>query len=142
MGRLSDRLHILGYRSTVQRDAILEAVEAIDGHISVDDLYRRVHDRFPQVNPSTIYRTMELLEELGLVQHAHFHDGVTKWHRADVVPHQHLVCERCRSETDLDLTLVDPMTRVIRERYGFEANLTHFVIVGLCQTCREGPPAA
>lgn len=135
MGKLSEALRTRGYRSTVQRDVILEAVESIDGHISIDELYQRVHSRFPQVNLSTIYRTMELLEEVGLVRHAHFHDGVTKWHRADEVVHQHLVCERCRSETDLDLGIVDPITRQIRDRYGFAANLTHSVITGVCRQC-------
>jgi Fur family ferric uptake transcriptional regulator len=142
MGRLSDSLRQLGYRGTVQRDVILEAVESIDGHISMDDLYQRVHERFPQVNLSTIYRTMELLEEVGLVRHAHFHDGVTKWHRADEIVHQHLVCERCHSETDLDLGLVDPLTSEIRDHYGFAANLTHFVITGVCRDCLAKEPAA
>ena len=106
----------------------------------MDDVYRRVHARFPQVNMSTIYRTMVLLEHEGLVAHIHFHEGVAKWHRAEEARHQHLVCERCGSEAELDLALVAPLAAEIRGRYGFEANLTHFAIVGVCAACLATVP--
>jgi Fur family ferric uptake transcriptional regulator len=137
MGQLSGTLRDRGYRLTVQRGIILDTIEAIDGHIAVDDVYKRVHARFPEVNVSTIYRTMELLEQEGLVTHIHFHDGVAKWHRAEEARHQHLVCERCGAEIELDLDVVEPLSREIRERYGFAANLTHFAIIGVCRTCQE-----
>lgn len=137
MGQLSGTLRERGYRLTVQRGVILDAIEATSGHIAVEDLYRQVHARFPEVNVSTIYRTMELLEQEGLVTHIHFHDGVAKWHRAEEARHQHLVCERCGSETELDLDVVAPLAREIRDRYGFAANLTHFAIIGVCRACQE-----
>jgi Fur family ferric uptake transcriptional regulator len=80
---------------------------------------------------------MELLEHEGLVAHTHFHDGSAKWHRAEEAHHQHLVCERCGAEMDLDAEVVEPLERELRERYGFAANLTHFAIVGLCRACQE-----
>jgi Fur family ferric uptake transcriptional regulator len=137
MGHLSATLRDRGYRLTVQRGLILDAIEGISGHIAVEDVYRRVHSQFPEVNVSTIYRTMELLEQEGLVTHIHFHDGVAKWHRAEEARHQHLVCEKCGAETELDIDVVAPLTREIRERYGFAANLTHFAIIGVCKACQE-----
>lgn len=147
MGELSAALRERGHRLTLQREIILDAVESIHGHISVDDVFGRVHPRFPQVNVSTIYRTMELLEAAGLIGHMHFHDGATRWHRAGEVPHQHLVCERCGSELELDLGLTAPLVNEIRERYGFAANLSHFAITGLCGDClarerAEGAPGS
>ena len=80
---------------------------------------------------------MELLEQEGLVTHIHFHDGVAKWHRAEDARHQHLVCEQCGAETELDVDVVAPLAREIRDRYGFAANLTHFAIIGVCRACQE-----
>ena len=137
MGQFSATLRERGYRLTLQRELILDALEAISGHISVEDVYQRVHFRFPQVNVSTVYRTLELLEQEGLVAHTHFHDGVAKWHRAEEARHQHLVCERCGAEQDLDLAVVEPLARDLRAQYGFEPNFAHFAIVGLCRLCRE-----
>jgi len=135
LSKLSESLREQGYRLTLQREIIIEAVEAVHGHISVDDIYQQVHPRFPQVNLSTIYRTLELLEQAGLVGHSHFHDGATKWHRAGEGHHQHLVCERCGAESELELSVVAPLATEIRERYGFAANLGHFAITGVCQAC-------
>ncbi len=137
MGQLSATLRERGHRLTLQRGIILDTIESISGHISVDDIYRQVHARFPEVNVSTIYRTMELLEQEELVTHIHFHDGVAKWHRAEEARHQHLVCERCGSETELDLEIVAPLAKDIEECYGFRANLTHFAIIGVCRECLE-----
>lgn len=135
MGRLSAALQQRGYRLTLQREIILDALEAISGHIAVEEVFARVHSHYPQVNVSTIYRTLELLEQEGLVSHVHFHDGVSKWHHAEEAAHQHLVCERCGAEEALDLEAVAPLAQLLKKRYGFAANFTHFAIVGLCKDC-------
>ena len=142
MGPLSDVLRDRGHRLTLQREIILDAIEAISGHISVDDVFERVHHQYPQVNISTVYRTLELLEQEGLVTHTHFHDGVAKWHRAEEASHQHLVCERCGSEQDLDLSVIQPLARSLQRQYGFAANIAHFAIVGLCKRCQQAVPAS
>ena len=136
MGQFSGALRERGHRLTIQREVIIDVVEAARGHISVEGIFAAIHPRFPQINVSTVYRTLELLEEEGLLTHTHFHDGVAKWHRADEGRHQHLVCRQCGAELDLDLTLVAPLGTEIDRRFGFEADFTHFVIVGLCQECR------
>ena len=139
MGQLSATLRDRGHRLTLQREIILDALESISGHISVEEVYSRVHPRFPQVNMSTIYRTMELLEQEDLVQHIHFHAGVAKWHRSEDARHQHLVCEGCGAEAELDLEIIAPLAQEIRERHHFEANLAHFAIVGMCENCVGRP---
>jgi Fur family transcriptional regulator, ferric uptake regulator len=136
VGQLSEALRERGLRLTLQREIILDTLEGMTGHIAVEDVYRRIHPRFPQVNVSTIYRTLELLEQSGLIAHTHFHDGAAKWHRTEEAHHQHLVCERCGTEIDLDVALIAPLERTLRTRYGFAANFEHFAIVGICRNCQ------
>lgn len=135
MASLSAALRERGYRVTLQREIILEALDSLSGHFTPEEVYARFRDRFPQVNVSTVYRTLELLEEAGLVSHTHFDNGVAKWHLAEATPHQHLVCRQCRREEELDLAVVAPLAQDLLVRYGFHADLAHFAIVGLCREC-------
>ncbi|MBM2812232.1 MAG: transcriptional repressor [Chloroflexi bacterium] len=134
MGRFSQVLRDRGYRITVQREVILDEVEALPGHVSPNDVHARVAARFPQVNVTTVYRTLELLEHEGLVSHMHFHDGA-RWHRADEGLHQHLVCRQCGLEEQVELDEMQPLARELLSRHGFHADLAHFAIVGVCQEC-------
>jgi Fur family ferric uptake transcriptional regulator len=103
--------------------------------VSVDQVYQQVVQVFPDVNISTVYRTLEVLEELGLVRHTHFHDGVAQFERTDEAPHHHMVCTRCGADWELDLDLLQPLAVELKHRYGFEADLAHSAIVGLCRGC-------
>lgn len=125
-----------GMRMTPQRQLILEAIVSLSGHISADAVHQRVVRVFPNVNISTVYRTLELLQDLGYVTHTHFDDGVAQYHLADDGVHQHLVCRRCGGEQELDMATLDPLARGLRESYGFDADLAHFAIVGLCRGCQ------
>lgn len=124
---------------TPQRQLILEVVAGLHGHISADQVYRQVADRFPDVHITTVYRTLEVLEALGFVRHTHFHDSSAQFQRTDEPPHQHLVCRVCGGDQELDLSVLEPLADDLRARYGFEADLTHTAIVGVCQTCRHRP---
>jgi len=125
-----------GMRMTPQRQLILEAVAASRGHMSAEGLYQQVAEKFPDVNISTVYRTLEVLEELGILRHTHFHEGVAQYHLASEGEHQHLVCRGCGADIELDLDVLRPLGAELLRRYGFEADLAHTAIVGLCQTCR------
>jgi Fur family ferric uptake transcriptional regulator len=136
-------LRARGQRMTPQRQLILEAVQSIDGHISAEAVHSRVAAQFPQVNISTVYRTLELLQELGLVTHTHFDDGIAKYHRAEEGLHQHLACRDCGFEKELDLAILQPLARQLEREYGFELDLSHFALVGRCRACAAaGQPAA
>jgi Fur family transcriptional regulator, ferric uptake regulator len=130
-----------GLRMTPQRQLILDAVAAAHGHISVDQVYQQVIRQFPDVNVTTVYRTLEVLEELGLVRHTHFHDGVAQYQRTDEAPHHHLVCTVCDADTELDLAILEPLAEELQRRYGFKADLAHTAIVGVCGACQAHPPA-
>ncbi len=136
-GKLVPVLRAHGYRVTPQRRVILDALERARHHATADDIARRVGERVAGVDASTVYRTLELLESAGLATHTHFDDGVTRWHLASERPHQHLVCRSCGDELELDLDLLAPAARRIRERFGFDADMAHFAIAGLCARCRD-----
>src|ERR687885_1646358 len=112
-----------GLRMTPQRQLILDAIASIRGHVSADVVHQQVAERFPNVNISTVYRTLELLQELGLVTHTHFHDAA-QYHRADEGHHQHLVCLDCGSEQELDISTLAPLGAELQRRYRFKADLT------------------
>ena len=135
---LKTTLRERGVRMTPQRRLILDAVANAQGHISVDQIYQQVVRQFPEVNVSTVYRTMDVLEELGLVRHTHFHDGVARYHRATEEPHQHLICRGCGRDIELDLALLEPLAEELFRRYGFKAELDHAAFVGLCRACQAG----
>src|SRR6266550_8271503 len=91
---LLDLLKSRGLRMTPQRRAIGAEVMGARGHISPTAVARRVRERVPGVNPSTVYRTLDLLEELGVLSHAHLETGA-EYHKASESQHVHLSCSRC-----------------------------------------------
>ncbi len=135
-GDIISKLSRRGYRLTPQRMMILEAVEAADDHISADEIYTRVCDRYPHLNISTVYRTLELLKELGLATETDMGDGRVRYHSIRKGHHHHLVCQNCGCIIDLDETALLPLKDALSREYGFEADLKHLAIFGQCGKCR------
>lgn len=136
MSRLLDHLRERGIRMTPQRQLILDAIESLEGHVSADAVHTVVIRQFPQVNISTVYRTLDLLEDLELVRHTHFDDGIAQYHLAESAIHQHLICRGCGSERELDVDVLKPLGRQLLDQYGFEVDLAHFALIGRCEDCR------
>jgi Fur family transcriptional regulator, ferric uptake regulator len=133
---LSAMLRKRGYRITPQRQAILSEVLRTQGHITPQDLTRRVQRRLPAVNASTVYRTLATLEEVGLLRHAHLERGA-EYHRTEDSGHVHLTCSRCGAEDDLSMREAESLRRLIGRHRGFLPDLTHFAISGLCARCQR-----
>jgi Fur family ferric uptake transcriptional regulator len=136
---LEETVRASGKRLTVQRRLVLDAVQRARHHVTAEEIARRVRARHPQIDPSTVYRNLEALEELGLVTHTHLDDRVTRWHRADTHPHGHLVCRVCGTETEIRPAALEAMARRLRDEHRFEADLAHSAIVGICRQCRVVP---
>jgi len=126
-----------GLRMTPQRQAIVAEVMRSRGHIGHADLARRVQAQMPGVNASTVYRTLDMLEDAGILSHAHLESG-PEYHRAGEDEHVHLVCSNCRSEDALSLEEARSLERLIGRHHGFRPDLTHFAISGLCADCQNG----
>lgn len=129
------RIRAQGKRVTAQRRLVLDAVQHARHHITADEVTRAVRAKNPKIDPSTVYRNLEALEESGLVSHTHLDDRVIQWHRADATRHGHLVCRRCGDEAELPEPELVRMERRLRTRHGFEADLGHSAMVGLCRDC-------
>jgi Fur family ferric uptake transcriptional regulator len=131
-----DQLRAGGLRMTPQRRAIVAEIMGTEGHISPTDVARRVQARVPGVNASTIYRTLGLLESMGIVSHAHLESG-PEYHRRSDSEHVHLTCSRCGSDDSLSMREARHLARVIGKHHGFRPDLTHFAISGLCTACQR-----
>lgn len=138
VGELSAMLRQRGYRITPQRQAILSEVLKTRGHITPQDVTRRVQRRLPAVNASTVYRTLATLEDVGLLRHAHLERGA-EYHRTEDSGHVHLTCSRCGAEDDLSMREAESLRRLIGRHRGFLPDLTHFAISGLCTRCQRQP---
>jgi Fur family ferric uptake transcriptional regulator len=121
---------------TPQRRAIVAEIMRTPGHISPTALARKVQDEMPGVNASTIYRTLSLLEDVGVLAHAHL-EGGAEYHRAEDAGHVHLTCSNCGTEDDLSLDEASSLARLIERHNGFRADLAHFAISGLCSDCQR-----
>jgi len=130
------RLSHKGYRMTPQRMMILEAVEAAEDHISAEEIYTAVCNRYPHLNISTVYRTLELLKEQGLVTETDMGDGRVRYHSIKKGHHHHLVCQKCGKVIDLDESALAPLKDALSKEYGFDADLKHLAIFGVCDKCR------
>ena len=125
-----------GLRMTPQRRAIVAEIMRTQGHISPTALARKVQGERPGVNASTIYRTLATLEEVGVLAHAHLESGA-EYHRAEEAEHIHLTCSNCGDEDDLSLDEAQMLVEVIQHHHGFQPDLTHFAISGLCADCAK-----
>ena len=136
MSQLKDELRARGYRLTPQRQLVLSAVGEL-GHATPEDVHAWVVERVSGVNISTVYRTLELLEGLGLVKHAHLSHGAPTYHAADAPEHIHLICRDCGKVTEAAPSIVAPMLAALEETKGFVADVGHLTIFGSCEECGE-----
>jgi Fur family transcriptional regulator, ferric uptake regulator len=134
-------LRASGYRVTPQRQLVLEAVNRLN-HASPEEIFAEVHQTAQGVNVSTIYRTLELLEQLGLVTHTHLGHGAPRYHIAGEQQHVHLVCQSCERVTELAPEAARPLVAALDAEHGFETDLGHLTVFGTCRDCRQRAGAA
>ena len=115
---------------------MVEALHSVDQHISAEEIFTQVRARYPYANISTIYRTLELLKELGLVTEIALGDGCVRYHPAEKGHHHHLVCQKCGGVIDLPESALLPLEKALSDDYRFKADLRHLAVFGLCSGCR------
>jgi len=131
-----EELRSRGYRVTPQRHLVLEAVARLD-HATPEAIAASVQQTVKGVNISTIYRTLDLLDSLGLVTHTHLNHGAPTYHLASDAGHVHLVCQGCGKIDEADQEMIAPLTRALDTEHGFETNVSHLTIFGRCAECRS-----
>jgi Fur family ferric uptake transcriptional regulator len=131
-----------GLRVSASRRLVLGALFLADRPLVAEEIARGVPDRIPRMDLPSVYRNLELLEEVGLVRHVHLGHGAGRYALARDADGEYLVCEGCGAVTALTPAELDDVRALVRERHGFEAMFHHFPIVGLCATCASRGPAA
>jgi len=133
--KLAGSLRGVGQRVTPQRLRILGAFRG-DEHLSADEVFARVESVMPAVNRSTVYRTLELFRDLGLITETDLGGGVRQFELLDK-RHHHLICRDCGTMLDVDDALVAPLRELLHSRYGFTATIDHLALFGRCAACSK-----
>ena len=138
--KLIDALSEKGYRITKARRAVCEVVAAAhDEHLSAADMYDRARAQSgTRLDRSTVYRTLEALEESGLLAHSHLGHGPSVYHLSEDAGHQHLICRRCGRTSTLPEAETERFVDAISAATGFVADVSHFALSGLCAACADG----
>ena len=132
-----DRLHARGLRWTPQRRTLIDVLSKTDGHVTGAELVERCRAVDPATTPSTVYRTLDVLEDLGLVSHSHGVDGREEFHVRPTVIHGHLHCNGCGQAWDIPLDEAWSLVDAIQRSRGFAVDVTHLSIAGTCAGCTD-----
>jgi Fur family ferric uptake transcriptional regulator len=126
-------------RITKARRAVCEVLAASHrDHLSAADILTGAQERGAGgINQSTVYRILDVLEELGYLHHVHLGHGAGVYHLSDDSDHQHLVCERCGKTVEIPLEELVPVLDTVTARYGFVTESIHFALLGRCEECAK-----
>lgn len=134
---MPSRLRKLGLRWTPQRQLLIEVLSGIQGHVTGADLVERCRRIDSDTTPSTVYRTLDVLEELGLVRHGHGADGREEYHVLPNEEHGHLYCGRCGAMEEIPEEATAALAAALTRSHDFTVDVSHVTIVGQCRTCRS-----
>jgi Fur family transcriptional regulator, ferric uptake regulator len=127
-----------GGRSTASRRVVIEALIEAQGELrDADQIVAAVQGRYPSINDSTVYRTLDLLEHLGLARHVHLGHGPSQWYLSDERRRWYLTCTRCGRAVETDSAVFDSLTADVASRTGFVIDPGHFAVTGICAACRR-----
>ncbi|MGQ9599961.1 MAG: Fur family transcriptional regulator [Anaerolineae bacterium] len=138
------QLHERGFRLTPQREIILSVLHGVEGLVTAEEIYQRVRRINATVDISTVYRTLDLLQELDLVSCVDTSETQRRYELLGVhSPHLHLVCQACGRVIAAELEMAREFGERLQAAYGFQPTLDHVSIPGLCSACaaaRSDPP--
>jgi Fur family ferric uptake transcriptional regulator len=137
---LRQTLHRRGLRMTPQRQLVLDAVSEL-GHATPEAVCTRVQATAPAVNITTVYRTLDLLEQLGVVKHTHLGHGAPTYATSEH-EHVHLVCHHCGRVDEIHADALDDLADALQTSHGFRLDATHVALSGACRDCAAGADAA
>lgn len=132
-----------GYKTTTQRSSIYEVLsENNDKHLSPEDIYELIKDKNPKMGIATIYRTLQIFEEVGLVYKHNFDDGCSRYEilepeSGEVHLHHHLLCKKCGKIIEVKEDLMNSLEEMIEKQYNFEILNHEVMFTGICSQCRN-----
>jgi Fur family ferric uptake transcriptional regulator len=134
---LGEFIRSKGLRYTPQRERILDIFLSTERHVSVDELYRLVKKRYPDVGYVTVYRTMKLLSECGLCGEIDFGDGILRFeHKYGHEHHDHLICTKCGKFIEVMEPEIEKLQDKLAKKHSFMSTNHKLQIFGICRRCR------
>ena len=128
--------YLEGHLATSQRQLILNQIQKSGGHISAKELYRRVSNKNKSISLATVYRTLRLFKELGLVEERRLGKVYCYYEIKESPEHQHLVCRCCGNVIEFDSDLVQRIIKSVQRDYDFNVTKTELYIEGYCKECQ------
>jgi Fur family ferric uptake transcriptional regulator len=125
-----EQIRARGERITTPRRAVVELLATTSEHLTVEEITARLHGDHPSIAPSTVYRTLEALQEWGMVEKIHRGQSATFFHLTQT--HQHLVCNVCDKVSDIPAHELADLVRRLRDEYAFELQPSRFALLGRC----------
>jgi Fur family transcriptional regulator, ferric uptake regulator len=132
----ADTLRRQGHRLTPQRLMVLEVIKRSGKHLTAEEIHMAVLPEQPYVNIATVYRTLQWLQEVGLVAPIAVGSGPLRYEYVSGTVHHHLICQECGYEQEIGDDLLDALKAQLFERYGFTAQLSHLALPGRCAMCQ------
>jgi Fe2+ or Zn2+ uptake regulation protein len=130
-------LNVPGLRITNQRSSILDIIRQGQGHLDADEVYRLARKKQPRLSLSTVYRTLQMLKKLGLVEEVHFDEAHHHYEIKPPAEHHHLVCLGCGQVVEFQYPLAHLVKRNVTEAKDFEIVDTELRMTGYCSKCRQ-----
>jgi Fur family transcriptional regulator, ferric uptake regulator len=125
-----------GLKLTPQRILITDIIHDAKGHITANEIIESVKAQMPGVNKSTIYRTLDILEEAGCVYKSEQGNEFI-YHHDHEGHHHHLKCSRCGRTVSCDEDMFTSVQKAVAKKYGFQADFKHLIVNGLCESCKK-----
>ena len=135
--RLRDELRARGMRWTPQRRLILEVLASTTGHVTGGAILEQCLQRDPKTTPSTVYRTLDVLEELGYLHHSHGQDGREEFHVLPRAEHGHLQCSSCGRSWEIEPGEASGLVDGLERSRQFAVEVGHLTVTGICRDCRD-----
>jgi Fur family ferric uptake transcriptional regulator len=126
-----------GHRVSTPRRQVLEALYAAPTPVTADEIAAGLGGRLPRSDDASVYRTLELLERVGLVRHVHLGHGPGRYAPASTAERDYFVCERCDEVRAADPRALEPVREAIAHAFGWRVRFSHFPIAGLCPRCAD-----
>lgn len=135
---LVNRLRDQGFRITPQRMAILQQLVDSKDHLSAEEIFNAIHDQYPMIGLATIYKTINLLTEIGEITELNFINQATRFEMKETPSHPHFICKRCGCVIDLEHQLLSELPDKVSLDTGLKIVNARLDFYGICPNCQSG----
>ncbi len=138
--QIIETLRLKGHRLTPQRIMVLSIIASGDGHMGVDEVFRRAKNAYPYMDIATVYRTLHLFKDLGVVTEVAIGERLHYELTEPGEYHHHMVCRVCHGAFNLSPHYLSEFRETLSQEFGFEPDLEHFSVRGVCAKCQHASP--